>query len=109
MTYSTKLCLLLTTALLTAKVPGPDDDTGSAAAPLPLEDHLQPVIEQILTLAAGFREAAVSPETTLQFEQQLQLRLREMGRQVLQHTYNALEPHDVHALPKHVRFAGGCY
>jgi hypothetical protein len=109
MTYSTKLCLLLTTSLLSSKVPGPDDDTGSGAASLPLQDHLQPAFQEILDLVAEFRQAAVSPQTTLQFEQQLKLRLREMGRQVVEHTYNAVEPDDVQALPKHVHFEGGCY
>ena len=56
-----------------------------------------------------FRAAAVSPQATWQFEQHLQLHLREMGRQVVQHTYNALEPDDVHALPQHVRCEGTCY
>jgi len=108
-TYSTNLCLLLTSTLLFAKAPGADDPNGCPAAPLPLEDHLQPAFQQLLDLAAGFRAAAVAPQTTLQFEQQLQRHLREMGRQVVEHTYNALEPHDVHALPKHVRFEGTCY
>lgn len=109
MTYSTKLYLLVTTALLTAKVPGPDDASGPGAAPRPLEDHLQPALQQLLDLAAEFRAATVSPEATFLFEQKLQLHLREMGRQVLQHTYNSLEPADVHVLPQHVRFEGSSY
>jgi hypothetical protein len=108
MTYSTQLCLLLTT-LLYAKAPGTDDDNAGGAAPLPLQDHLQAAFQQLLDLAAGFRAAAVSPEATLQFEQQVQRHLREIGRQVVQHTYNALEPHDVRLLPRHVRFEGTCY
>jgi hypothetical protein len=108
-TYSTQLCLLLTT-LLSAKAPGHDDANPSGAEPLPpLEDHLQPAFQQLLDLVAAFRETAVSPQATLQFEQQLQLHLRELGRQVLQHTYNALEPNDIRVLPKHVRFEGTCY
>jgi hypothetical protein len=107
-TYSTQLCLLLTT-LLDAKAPRTDDANASGAVPLPLEDHLQVAFQQLLDLAAGFRAAAVSPEATLQFEQQLQRHLREMGRQVVQHTYNALEPHDALVLPRHIRFEGTCY
>src|SRR5207249_2001460 len=34
---------------------------------------------------------------------------REMGRSVVQHTYNAIEPADVHTLPGHVRFEGTLY
>ena len=33
---------------------------------------------------------------------QLQLHLREVGRLVVQHTFNSLEPEDVQTLPKHV-------
>ena len=62
-----------------------------------------------VTLGTSARSAPVSPEATFQFEQQLQLHVREMGRQVLQHTYNSLEPEDVHALPKHVLFEGSSY
>jgi hypothetical protein len=109
MTYSTKLCLLLTTSLLCPTDPGPDDGSSHGAAPLPLEDHLQPAFGQLLDLAAQYRAAAVSPELTFQFEQQLKLHLRELGRQVVEHTYNALEPDDVHALPKHVRCEGTFY
>ena len=108
MTYSTQLYLLLTSSLLAAKVPALDA-TSNLTAPLPLEDHLQPALQQILELAAQFRGAAVSPQATLQFEQQLQRRGHELCRVVLQHTYNALEPADVHALAGHVRFAGTTY
>src|SRR5437879_4145928 len=69
MTYSSRLCLLLTT-LVSAKVPGRDDANGSGPAPLPLEDHLQPALQQLLDLAAQFRAAAVSPHATRQFEEQ---------------------------------------
>jgi len=108
MTYSTKLYLLLTTTLLSAKPPRTDGNGLGASSP-PLEDYLQPSFQKLLDLAAGFREATVSPEAALQYEQQLQLHLREMGRQVIQHTYNALEPNDVDVLPKHVHFEGASY
>src|SRR5262249_16763703 len=56
-----------------------------------------------------FRAAPVSAEATNRFEQQLQLRLRELGRQVVEHTYNAVEVAEVDALPKHVHFEGTSY
>jgi hypothetical protein len=105
-TYSTRLCMLLTT-LLSPERSSPGEASGPAS--VPLQDHIQPTLQHILDLAAQFHAAPVSPEATCQFEQQVQLRLRELGRQVLQHTYNTLEPQDVHALPKHVRFAGSSY
>jgi hypothetical protein len=106
-TYSSRLYLLLTT-LLAAKTPSPDEKA-PVGPPEPLEDHLQPIWQRITDDIDKFRAAPVSPETTLRFEQKLQLRLREMGRQILQHTYNCLEPDDVTALPKHVRFEGTAY
>jgi hypothetical protein len=108
MTYSTRLCLLLTT-LLAGKTPRPDDGNGCGPAPLPLEDHIEPAFREILELAEQFRAAPVTAEATLQFEKQLQLQLRELGRRVVQHSYNALEPENVDVLPKHVRFEGACY
>jgi hypothetical protein len=112
MNYSSRLCMLLT-VLLSVKLPGSEDDNGdsngASPAQVPLEDHAQPAWQQILDLAAKFRAADVSPEAVLQFEQQLQLKLRELGRLVVQHTYNTLETDDVNALPKHVRFEGSLY
>jgi hypothetical protein len=107
-TYSTQLCLLLTT-LLSARTTPPDGAKVNGAGTPPLEEHLQPAVQQLLDLVAAFRATAVSPQATLEFEQQLQRHLREMGRQVLQHTYNALEPDDLQALPKRVRFQGTGY
>jgi hypothetical protein len=107
-TYSTRLSLLLTT-LLATKTSAADRGSPPDNAPAPLQDHLQTALQQLLDCAAQFRASPVSPQATLQFEQQLQLHLREMGRQVLQHTYNALEPAAVRALPQHVHFEGSSY
>lgn len=108
MTYSMQLSLLVT-SLLSAKAPSGDDGNGGGPASVPLEDRLQPALQQVLDLAGAFRAGPVSPETTLQFEQRLQQHLQELGRQVVQHTYNAVEPADVYALPGHVRFEGSLY
>jgi len=108
-TYSTRLCLLLTTTLFAGKLPHPNEGKGGGPAALPLEDHLEPTFREILDLAEQFRTAPVTGEAALRFEEQLQLRLREMGRRAVEHTYNALEPDDVATLPKHVRFEGACY
>jgi hypothetical protein len=106
MPYSSQLCLLLT-SLVTAELP--NRDAAGRPVPVPLQDYLQPSLQQLLDLAAGFRAAGITPEATARFEQQLQLHLREMGRKIVQHTYNAAEPDDVAALPKHVRFEGCSY
>jgi hypothetical protein len=99
-----QLPLLLTT-LLNAKVP--DHACGDPVpAPPPLEEHLQPAWQQLLALAEQFRSATVSPQASLQFEEQLQLQVREIARLTVQHTFNALEPADVRDLPKHVNCHG---
>jgi len=46
---------------------------------------------------------------TQQFEQQLQEALRELGRQVVQSTYNQVERADVQALAKQVRYEASLY
>lgn len=106
MTYSMQLPLLLTT-LLTAKLPADFATSGPALAQPPLDEHLQPALQQLLDLAGQFRSTPVSPQATLQFEQRLQLHVREIARLTAQHTYNGLEPADVQALPKHVNCHGG--
>jgi hypothetical protein len=104
-TYSTRLHLCLTT-LLSAKLPASPDDP---AAPAPLEQHIQPAVQQILALAGQLLDSPVTPQATLRFEQQLQSQLRQLGRLVAQHTYNRAEPHDVRCLPAHLRCTGGYY
>jgi hypothetical protein len=100
-----QLPLLLTT-LFTTQLPADDPIGAPAPAQPPLDDYLQPAWQQLLDLAAQFRSAAVSPGATRQFEQQLQLQVREIARLTAQHTYNALEPADVQDLPKHVNCKG---
>jgi len=90
--YSTRLCLLLTTTLLSGKPPRPDEGKGCGPATLPLEDHLEPSIRAILELAEQFRAAPVTGEAALHFEEQVQFRLRDLGRRLVQHTYNAAVP-----------------
>jgi hypothetical protein len=60
-------------------------------------------------LVEDFRRQPVSPAATHAFEERLRQALREVGRTVVQWTYNHLEPPDVQALPTHVRFEAGPY
>lgn len=106
MLYSMHLYMVLTT-LVTCKVDA--DDTTSDPSQPELPEVVDPVLQQILQLAEKFRQQPVSPSHTHQFEQQLQNELRELGRVVVQHTYNHLEPSKVDALPAHVQFEGGQY
>jgi hypothetical protein len=100
------LALLLPT-LLCCKLP--DQDARDSSASGSLQEHLGPACQRIHDLVAAFRAAPVTPESSLLFEQQLQQGLREMGRQVVQHTFNSLEPDDADLLPRHALHEGTCY
>jgi hypothetical protein len=104
MNYS--MHLLLT--LATTPTPAPRAD-GSAPADRALPDVLAAAVQELAQRVEAFRQQPISPTRTQQFEQQVQGDLRELGRQVTQWTYNHLEPADVQALSKHVRFEAGLY
>src|ERR1039458_8299268 len=108
MPYSMHLLLTLTTLLL-SKTPAAADGTAASAAPADLTEVIEPVLQRLRDLVADFRRQPVSPTGTLQFERQLQESLRELGRGIVQHTYNHLEPADIQALAKHVQFEASCY
>src|SRR5271167_3184785 len=105
MNYSTHIFLTLATLLL-AKKPGEDHATPADPA---LPDVVEPALQRLWRLVEDFRRQPVAPERTHRFEQQLQETLRELGREIVQHTYNHREPTDVLELSKHVRFEGGPY
>ena len=69
-----------------------------------IEGELGPVLEQIgPTVTAAvmtFLSRAVSPQTTFELEKDLEQRLREIGRQILEIVLNRLEPEDPESLPK---------
>ena len=108
MAYSTRLYLLLTSLL----TPSPKSGEDSSASP-PVEPDLAEVVreawQQTLDLVEAFPLQPVTPARTHDFEQQIQDRLRELGRRLTQHAYNHVEPADVDDLPKHVRFQAGPY
>jgi len=101
MNYS--MHLLLTLATTTATVPRREDGES------PLPDVVTAAVRRLLEHAEAFRQQPVSPARAHQFEQQLQQDVRDLARQVVQWTYNHLEPADVQALSKHVRFEAGLY
>jgi hypothetical protein len=108
MNYSMHLLLTLTT-LLSAK----GGETDAAAKPAPagpeLSDVLAAARQRLLQLVADFQSQPISPLATQQFEQQLQGELRELGRGLVQWTYNHLEPTTVELLAKYVHFEAGPY
>src|SRR5436305_10652840 len=99
MTYSTHIFLTLATVLLTEVPPADDADQPDSATPA-LPDVVGPALQRLGDLVEDFRRQPVSPGRTHQFERQLNEALRELGRGIVQHTYNRLEPADVQALAK---------
>jgi hypothetical protein len=105
MNYSMHLLLALAT------VPSPTtpaDGQADPAAP-ELGEVLAPALQALRQLVEDFGQQPVSPQRTHQFEQHLQDQLRALGRQLVQWTYNHLEPADVQALAKHVHFEASSY
>jgi hypothetical protein len=83
--------------------------TPCAAAFGPLLIELLPVLTRIAQLILTFRAAEPTPASCYHFETQLQDALRELGRVLVQWTYNHLEPDDRHLMPAHLRFDGDWY
>jgi hypothetical protein len=83
--------------------------TSFAATLLPLTLQLLPVISRIGQLIVNFRTAELTPAACYQFEIELQDTLRELGRVIVEWTYNHLEPDDHSLMPGHLRFDGDWY
>jgi hypothetical protein len=83
--------------------------TPFAASLLPLTLRLLPVIAQVADLIVAFRAARPTPAACYDFEVQLQAALRELGRIILEWTYNHLETDDRPLMPHHLRWDGDWY
>jgi hypothetical protein len=83
--------------------------TPFAVALLPLTLRLLPVITRVAQLIVDFRAAEITPSACHQFETELHDTLRELGRVIVEWTYNHLEPDDRHLMPAHLRFDGDWY
>jgi hypothetical protein len=92
MTYSMYLALALATA-------GRVDPDGAAEVTPDLSDVLNPALGRVRDLVERFRQGPLVPLVAAQFEKDLQQLTRELGRVVVQWTYNHLEPADVDACP----------
>ena len=73
--------------------------TPFAASLFPLTLRLLPVISRVAQLIVAFRAAEPTPAACYQFETQLRDALRELGRIIVEWTYNHLEPDDRHQMP----------
>ena len=75
----------------------------------PLTVRLIPVITRIGQLIARFRRADVTPQACHQFETQLHDQLRELGRIIVEWTFNHIEPHDRRDMPSQMCLQGVWY
>jgi len=83
--------------------------THFATSLFPLTVRLIPVIAQIGRLTVQFRRADVTPQSCHRFETQLYDQLRELGRVLVEWTFNHLEPHDRRDMPGQICFQGVWY
>jgi hypothetical protein len=83
--------------------------THFATSLLPLTARLLPVITELGRLIVSFRRAGLTPQAGHRFETRLQGLLRELGRIILEWTFNHLEPHDRKDLPGQIESGGTWY
>ncbi len=83
--------------------------THFATSLFPLTARLVPVITEIGRLIVPFRRAAPTPQAGHRFETRLQELLRELGRIIVEWTFNHLEPHDRKDLPAQIDSGGTWY
>jgi hypothetical protein len=83
--------------------------THFATSLLPLTARLVPVITEIGLLIVPFRRADTTPQAGHRFEARMQELLRELGRVIVEWTFNHLEPHDRKDLPARLESGGTWY
>ncbi len=83
--------------------------THFATSLLPLTVRLVPVITEVGRLIVRFRRNEPTPQGCHQFETQLQDQLRELGRIIVEWTFNHIEPHDRRDMPNQMCFQGVWY
>ncbi len=83
--------------------------THFATSLFPLTIRLVPVVTEIGQLIVRFRRAELTPEACHQFETCLHDRLRELGRLIVEWTFNHIEPQDRQDMPQQICFEGTWY
>ncbi|HWT83709.1 MAG TPA: hypothetical protein VN648_33535, partial [Candidatus Methylomirabilis sp.] len=76
---------------------------------LPLTVRLIPMLTEIGRLIVRFRRAGLTPQACHQFETQLHVQLRELGRTIVEWTFNHIEPRDRRDMPNQMCFQGVWY
>ena len=102
MHYSMYLCLTLATLPCRDADDTPDTRTDPA-------DAMRPVLDDLLALVESFRRGPVCPTGVATFENDLQGKLRELGRVITQSAFGSLEPAAVSDLPAEVRYESESY
>jgi hypothetical protein len=83
--------------------------THFATSLLPLTARLLPVITELGRLIVPFRRSDPTPRACHRFETRLRELLRELGRIIIEWTFNHLEPHDRKDLPAQMESHGTWY
>jgi hypothetical protein len=83
--------------------------TPFAASLLSLTVRLLPLISRIGLLIVQFRQTDPTPRSCYDFELQLSQQLRELGRIILEWTYNQIEPDRPELMPIHIHIGGDWY
>jgi hypothetical protein len=83
--------------------------THFATSLFPLTARLVPVITQIGRLIVRFRRDELTPQVCHRFETLLQEQLRELGRIIIEWTFNHREPRDRKDMPHQICFQGTWY
>src|SRR3954447_10278120 len=83
--------------------------THFATSLFPLTVRLIPAIAPIGRLIVRFRRAELTPEACHELETQLEFLIRELGRILVEWTFNHLEPHHPRDMPKEMSFQGTWY
>jgi hypothetical protein len=98
--------MYLSLALATLRTDAMD---GSAETAKDFADVTVPGVDRLRQLVDTFRSGPVTPQHTAQFEKDLQQAVRELARDVVQWTYNQVEPATRTELPAQVQFEGNGY
>ena len=83
--------------------------TPFAVSLFPLTIKILPVISRVAQQIIAFQAAEPTPSACHLFETQLRDTLRDLGRIIVEWTYNHVEPDDRHLMPDHLRFDGDWY
>ena len=78
-------------------------------APIGLLRKMLPTLGAILGLVATFRSGSIDSTTAFEFKTRLETLQRELGRRIMEWTFNSFEPDERAAMPRELRFEGETY